>query len=264
MTNGRLTDEAYWDGYWEQSVRELPVVISRDTTTFQAQAILDVLDRWLEPSSDMTALEVGGSPGQYLAYLHRRTGYRCAVLDFSPVGCALTRKNFSLLEIPVTVYERDMFDHKLDIGQFDVVYSLGLIEHFADVAAAVAAHVRLVRAGGLLILGVPNFAGVNGWFAERIDRPRFTSHNLDAMRLDRWDRFETAHDLQRLFRGYVGGFEPGVFAVTDNPVPFSRLPLRLVAEVMVRTVGMHLQGLRRFNHPLISGYLMGVWRVTSA
>jgi SAM-dependent methyltransferase len=263
MTNGRLTDRAYWDGFWEQSVRDLPVVISRDTTTFQAQAILDVLDRWLEPSREMTALEVGGSPGQYLAYLHRRTGYECAVLDFSPVGCAMARENFALLEIPVTVYERDMFDPTLNIGQFDVVYSLGLIEHFADFDAAVAAHVRLVRSGGLLVLGVPNFAGINGWFAKRIDRPRFASHNLDAMRLDRWDRFEVTLGLQRLFRGHVGGFEPRVFAVTDDPVTLSRLPLRLVAEVMVRTVGRHLPGLRRFNHPLISGYLMGAWRIPS-
>jgi SAM-dependent methyltransferase len=260
MMDGRLTDEAHWDHYWEQRVRELPVAISRDTAGLQIQAILDVVDRWVEPNSDVTTLEVGGSPGQYLAYLHRRTGCSCAVLDFSPAGCALTRENFARLKIPVKVYECDMFDPGLNIGRFDVVYSLGVIEHFADVEAAVAAHVRLVCPSGLLVLGVPNFVGVNGWFAKRIDGSRFTRHNLDAMRLDRWDSFEAALGLKRLFRGHVGGFEPAVFSVTDEPLTLPRRPLWLIAEVLRRTLGRHLPALRRFNHPLISGYLMGVWR----
>ncbi|MEO6222221.1 MAG: methyltransferase domain-containing protein, partial [Vicinamibacterales bacterium] len=41
-------------------------------------------------------------------------------------------------------------------GSFDVIYSMGTIEHFAETEATVAELARLLRPGGRLILGVPN------------------------------------------------------------------------------------------------------------
>jgi exosortase/archaeosortase family protein len=41
-------------------------------------------------------------------------------------------------------------------GMFDVVYSMGTIEHFAESEAAVIEMARVLRPGGRLILGVPN------------------------------------------------------------------------------------------------------------
>src|SRR5229473_317542 len=110
MTEGRLTDEAHWDEYWEHQIRQLPVEITHTSVGFQANAILDVFDAWLPSHPGAKVLEVGGSPGQYLVYVHRQTGCECSVLDFSPVGCGLARKNFSMLDIPVAVHEHDMFD----------------------------------------------------------------------------------------------------------------------------------------------------------
>ena len=55
-------------------------------------------------------------------------------------------------------------DEGTDLPTYDVVYSLGLIEHFVDRVSIVERHVRLARPGGLLILGVPNFRGLTGWF----------------------------------------------------------------------------------------------------
>src|SRR5581483_1856087 len=187
-SEGRLTDERDWDAYWLRR-RSDPQLEITHGTSLQVSAILDVFDRFLEPNSGISALEAGGAPGKYLVYIHRLTSCRCAVIDNSPVGCEQTRENFERLGIPVEVFEHDLLDPHLDIGRFDLVYSLGLIEHFEDVQAVVAAHVRLVRPGGLLVLGVPNLRGVNGWFAERIDRRRFESHNVDAMATATWDSF---------------------------------------------------------------------------
>ncbi len=41
-------------------------------------------------------------------------------------------------------------------GSFDVIYSMGTIEHFAETEATVGELARLLRPGGRLILGVPN------------------------------------------------------------------------------------------------------------
>lgn len=41
-------------------------------------------------------------------------------------------------------------------GSFDLVYSMGTVEHFQDTAGAVAEIFRVLRPGGRVILGVPN------------------------------------------------------------------------------------------------------------
>jgi SAM-dependent methyltransferase len=256
----RFTDESYWDEYWEGRALQLPARVVRKRERMQVNALLDVFDRHLEPGRDELALEIGGAPGQYLAYLHGQFGYRCAILDFSHRGCELARRNFELLNIPADVYERDLLDPMLDIGPFDVVYSLGLIEHFADIESVVAAHARLVRPGGTLIVGVPNVQGVNQWFMKRLGPNRLAAHNPAAMELARWDTFEATLGLERQFRGYIGGFEPGVFAVLEGRNP-RQLALFALTRLLIRTVGTHFPGLRRFNHPKLSGYLIGVWKV---
>jgi SAM-dependent methyltransferase len=256
-----LTDSDEWDDYWRAAVRELPVEITRDRAWgLQTCAILDVFDRWLADTPPRRVLEVGGSPGRFLAYLHRTTGCECSILDFSPHGCELARENFRLLDIPLTTYEIDVFEAN-DLPAFDLVYSLGLIEHFDDLTQIVEAHRRLVADEGKLILGAPNFRGFNGWMAQRIDPSRLRGQNLESEDISSWKNFESLLDLERLFLGYVGGFEPGVFATVREP-PRSRT-LWLVARALSLTLSYRFASLRRLNHPAFSGYLMGAWRVPS-
>ncbi len=257
----RFTDTGYWDTYWQgtRGGSDLPREMTRRPDTLQVNALLDVFDEHVERDPSHTALEVGGAPGQYLAYVHRTFGHRAAVLDFSPEGCALARRNFELLGIPVEVHERDLFDPAGGVGPFDLVYSLGLIEHFTDLTGVVAAHARLVRPGGTLIVGAPNVAGVNKWFMARLGPERLAVHNPDCLRIERWDDFEREIPLERRFRGYVGGFEPGVFAALERKTPVT-MPLWALTLLLLRTVG-RVPWLRRFNPPWLSGYLIGVYTV---
>jgi SAM-dependent methyltransferase len=254
-----LTDDSFWDSYWQEHARTLPLEVRRETSSLQARAILDVIDAHL-PAAGSSVLEVGGAPGQYLAYIHRRCACRCAILDYSASGCALARANFRALGVKLTVYEDDLLTTELT-ERFDFVYSLGLVEHFPDYAAAVAAQAKLVEDGGLLLVGMPNFRGVNGWVARRIDRARFDSHNLEAMDLAGWDSFEQALGLERLFRGYVGGFEPAVFATPATSSATQARMLAFTAKTFSRALTYRFAQLRRLNRPWLSGYLLGVWRV---
>ncbi len=253
-----LTDDGYWDAYWQERAGELPLEVHRGEASLQVRAILDVIDAYL-PGEDASVLEVGGAPGQYLAYIHRRCSCRCAILDYSAAGCALARENFRALGVELAVYEEDLVAAEVT-DRFDFVYSLGLVEHFADYAAAVAAQAKLVKSGGVLLIGMPNFRGVDGWFARRIDRERFESHNLEAMNISGWDSFEQALGLQRLFRGHVGGFEPAVFATPATSSAVGARLLAFTAKTLSRGLTHRFAPLRRLNRPWLSGYLVGVWR----
>src|SRR5215210_5368799 len=157
-----LADEAYWDRYWSRIT--LPREHRHTPRAHYLNAILGVFDRWLPAEPGWTVAEVGGAPGQYLAYLHRSHGYRVTCIDLSATGCAKTIENFRLIGIPGDVVKADITADVSELPAFDVVYSLGLIEHFADRRRVVENHARLVRPGGYLVLGVPNLRGLTGWF----------------------------------------------------------------------------------------------------
>jgi SAM-dependent methyltransferase len=255
---GSLTDEAFWDRYWQEL--RLPREVEKGTSLY-LDAITDVFDRWLPRGEGKTVLEVGGAPGQYGAYMHRRLGYRLHVLDSSAVGCDATRRNLALLGIEGEVVHGDMFDPTLELPPFDVAYSLGLIEHFTDLEGAVAAHARFVKPGGLIVVGCPNFLGLNGVLLRRLAPGIVATTNTSNMDVRTWQRFERPLGLEPLFKGYVGGFEPSVAARRESQRPLDRASVRTL-QVLARLLGRReTRFLRRLNSRRWSGYLMGVYRL---
>jgi len=251
-----LTDDEYWDEYW--SSLTLPAEIKKSRSLFAA-ALTDVLDQYFPRGSGLAALEIGGAPGQYLAYLHRMFGYAVTALDSSAAGCEKARANFELLGFPGTVVEGDMFSSDLPVPRHDVVYSLGLIEHFVDPVPVVEAHLRLLKPGGVLGLGCPNYLGINGVLLRRLSPGLLTTVNLATMDVDGWRSFEHAFGLEALFKGYVGGFEPGLFWRREGDRAVDRglgLALRLLRRALNH---QSTRALRRANSRLWSGYALGIY-----
>jgi hypothetical protein len=120
--------------------------------------------------------------------------------------------------------------------------------------------VRLVPPGGYLVLGVPNFRGLTGWFMRVLAPDTYRTHEIAAMDLDGWGEFERALDLRVLWKAYVGGFEPSLFARREDTRPRTLVPY-LVAQGLKRLLSRRLGFLRRINGPRWSGYAMAVYRV---
>jgi 2-polyprenyl-3-methyl-5-hydroxy-6-metoxy-1,4-benzoquinol methylase len=253
----RLTNESFWDDYWS-SVR-LPIEIDK-SKGFLVAEITEVFDRLLAHDRALSVLEVGGAPGQYAAYVHKRLGHTITVLDSSPLGCAKTRENFELLGIPADVVQGDMFAPPQSLTRFDVVYSLGLIEHFEDVTAAVRAHMGLLVPGGLLVLGAPNLYGINRSLLHRFSPSFLSKHHVEATYGSTWDRFENELRLTRLFREYLGGFDAGIFWRCESRGLVDRVLHQVFLRVGKGLERPRMQFLRRQNARYWSAYIMGVYR----
>jgi SAM-dependent methyltransferase len=253
-----LTGADYWDRYWSRLT--LPREYRHTPRALYLNAILDVIDRRLPEDAGLDAAEIGGAPGQYLAYLHRSRGCRVTCIDFSEIGCAKTVENFRLLDIAGGVIQADITTDVGGLPTFDIVYSLGLIEHFADRRQIVANHARLVRPGGYLVLGVPNFRGLTGWFMRILAPSTYATHEIAAMDLEGWREFERPLGLRVLWKDYVGGFEPGIFARREEKRPGTLIPY-MIARALKLLLSRRAAFLRRINGPRWSGYAMAVYRV---
>jgi 2-polyprenyl-3-methyl-5-hydroxy-6-metoxy-1,4-benzoquinol methylase len=214
LETGRLTDRGYWENRWKRI--RIPKEIRRDTKHQIKKELVKVFDTCLPPRERLTILEIGGAPGQFLIYFTKQFGYLPHAIDYSTIGCEKMREAFEIANMDVTIYNRDIFSDLSDLPRFDIVFSMGFIEHFSDLDSIVEKHIELLKKQGILLLGVPNYRGISHIVLKRLAPQKLSMHNLEAMDIKNWESFEKKQGLQTVFKAYIGGFNPGSFRRCEN------------------------------------------------
>jgi 2-polyprenyl-3-methyl-5-hydroxy-6-metoxy-1,4-benzoquinol methylase len=257
LDNGRLTEKDHWENRWKRIKK--PKEIQRDTKHPVNLELIKIFDRYLPQRRGLKILEIGGAPGQFLAYLAKEFGYSAHAIDYSTIGCEKMREAFESANLDVTIYNRDIFDDLSDLPRFDIVFSMGFIEHFNDLDSIVGKHVELLKNHGILILGVPNYRGISQAVLKRLAPQLLSKHHLDAMDIKRWEFFEEKYGIKAKFKGYIGGFNPGRFRRCENRT-LKNLSIRFFFKSVRVLITDRFTFLRRFNSIYWSAYLLGIYR----
>ena len=170
-----LTAVDHWNEAWAGEIR------------------LRLPSRWIVPTGDLQrllalhvqpgqrVLEIGCAPGKMLAWVAAALGACVSGLDYSPLGLTRARRLFNALQLRADFRCEDLRQTTFAAGSFDFVYSVGVIEHFADPRGIVRDHLSLVRPGGTVLMTVPNYRGVYGFLQRYFDADSLLLHNLDVM-----------------------------------------------------------------------------------
>jgi SAM-dependent methyltransferase len=186
--------------------------------------IAHLFARFLPPAATAPAvLELGCGASRWLPYLALQHGCRVTGLDYEPAAAELARANLRGAGVEGEVLCRDAFVARGNedlAGRFDLVYSGGVLEHFADVVSCLAAIRRYLRPGGVILTIVPNLQGIN-WALQRLgDLNVLQTHVIyNAARLRR--RHEEA-GFQTLAWGYAGFYNGFVSATSSRTPPWRR------------------------------------------
>ena len=260
MNAKKLTEKEFWENYWEDNNVQVSE-IKRSIRRSSVNSILDVFDKYLPVNSSFHILEIGGSPGRYLIYMAKKFKYHVHSLDYSKIGNEQTIKNMNAADIPIKVYERDLFSENFnkDMQLFDIVYSLGFVEHFEELNIVVKKHTELLKPGGILLLGVPNLGGIYSFFLKKTAPQHLAIHNLNSMNINNWKKFENELNLIPWFKGYIGGFEPKVMQKIEKNNLTNRF-LNFIVRRLVSIFSFQLNFLKKFNSRFWSGYLIGIYK----
>jgi 2-polyprenyl-3-methyl-5-hydroxy-6-metoxy-1,4-benzoquinol methylase len=257
LGDGRLTEKAYWENRWERI--RAPKEIRRDTKHAVNKELIKIFDTYLPHQTGLTILEIGGAPGQYLAYFAREFSYLAFAIDYSTIGCEKMREAFEIANLDVTIYNRDIFSDLSDLPRFDIMFSMGFIEHFIDLDSIVGKHAELLKKHGILLLGVPNYRGISQIVLKRLAPQKLSMHNLETMDIQNWESFEKKHGLETIFKAYIGGFNPGMYRRCENRTLKNQL-IRFFFKSVRVLITDRLSFLRRFNSIYWSAYLLGIYR----
>jgi len=151
--------DAGWDDVWGRAGAvsggaDVPGSDRDDPRWVRIRRTLDEAD--LDPTV-LRTVELGAGRGDY-STLFASIGSAATLIDLSPIALNAARERFADLHLPATFLEADLFRLPQRLtGSFDVSLSFGLVEHFRGgrQMAVAAAHARLVRPGGLVIISVP-------------------------------------------------------------------------------------------------------------
>lgn len=196
----KLTDQAFWSNYWESKTDILHEI--------DANYVFSPLFRKVCESNPInTAIELGGFPGYFSLFLTKYLKKKTTLLDFFILPSIINNleKFNNLPENSIQFIQGDLFD-ETERQKFDLVFSCGLIEHFQDTKDIIKRHVDFMAPNSVLLLTLPNFTGVNGWFQRNFDRNNYDKHNINSMNPELLKGIYEELGLEVKEYGYYGKF----------------------------------------------------------
>lgn len=170
--NNELTDRDLWAKYWENyqyKPLKRPPVYAKYLPAFK---------------ENTSFIEIGGFPGINASYIYKNCCKNVTILDFY-VEPSIINRIEAQNGIPmgtIKYIENDFFTYKAG-NQYDIVFSLGFIEHFIDTKDVLEKHVSFLKTNGTLLVLLPNLRGLNGMIQYLFDRKNLSIHNLESMEI---------------------------------------------------------------------------------
>jgi 2-polyprenyl-3-methyl-5-hydroxy-6-metoxy-1,4-benzoquinol methylase len=174
--------QKYWNDSWASS--DIPEVVNPSDWRLKNyvnrrfhQLFLRLFDKSKAPS--MRLLEIGCAKSAWLPYFAKEFGFTVSGIDYSPVGCQMAKKVLEAHRVEAEVVCADFFTPPENmLGAFDVVVSVGVVEHFDDTAACLTAVSLFLKPGGMLVTNIPNMVGWIGAVQKSVNKPVYDIHQL--------------------------------------------------------------------------------------
>jgi SAM-dependent methyltransferase len=245
--HGNLVEKEFWEQDYYASV-ELP---ARPRLDFAPDRCLVAgLKQFAPVGAGQTVLEVGCAPGRWLLWYAEEFRARTTGIEYTDRGVELTRRNFEAAGVDGAVAAGDFFDAGVVAGKFDLVLSLGFIEHFDDLSRAFNRHVEFMADGGRLAIGVPNFRGLIGLLQRWGDPELLAKHNRDAMKPRVYERLASAAGLRVEHVAYLNPLDPNAIIAKRHGPGIVTVPMGVLRRPWMDNL----------NQRSISSYLLVTFR----
>jgi SAM-dependent methyltransferase len=221
-------DEGFWDEIW---------------TGFSLPAYFDKNDRLLstydkhfrknfpkcDSDSQIKILEIGCAASRCLPYFKKEFGYEIWGIDISKVGCLAAKENLRLHDIEGNIVLGDIFEsNPIPEDYFNVVYSLGFVEHFENPAQTLRYIAKYPKKGGLVFTQIPNICGLYGYMLRLFKAKHYAVHYPISL-----EEFIKAHHDAGLEAVDVPG-HINIINIAMFPYPINSLPM--VVQNIIKTL----------------------------
>lgn len=233
-----LTDNLYWESYWKDEYKSIQTSVGELTEVFDQVP-------W---DNYGNIIEIGGFPGTNVAYIAKNYGALPFLLDFVTDENTISKvaQAFELKQKITTIHQDFL---KSDPPRlWDVVLSVGFIEHFSDPAVIIDRHFNYCVPGGVVIITVPNIKNsFYGIVTRLFNRAALKTHNTSCMSPAFFKKYAESRGIKKFETGYWG-HSGNYWLPAEKENGFVKWPL-LILKKMIRTVWQKSKG--QFISPAI-------------
>jgi SAM-dependent methyltransferase len=233
----RLADKKHWDTRWESLT--LPIRVNKlQYSEYRISKLFrKILEKGKDP--DIYVLEVGCGGSKWMHYFyHDLMNKNIFGFDYSESGCKVTKKNLEFLGDTKAIHHvtcGDVFNLPFKNGSFDIVYSLGFIEHFENPYEILELISDLLKPKGLMITLVPNYNGLSGRVAKFVDVEMYKIHRkIRLEELKEWHK-KLNFTLKKI--GYFGSFSLTAGVIWTNFAQRS-LAHKVLSRILTRIINI--------------------------
>ena len=199
------TDKKYWQNYYKNSsaLRSKIIFICKPYDKYW-----DILFNACK-NDPKTILEVGAYPGRFIAYVASKFNLQPTALDYNPDSTKIEK---SFQEMGINDYEIiiDDITSSTPEKKYDLIISMGFIEHFEDYNSILDKHAEMLAKGGAILITVPNKRGIRQLYGLLCDKRNLNTHNLKCMNKKTFYNFALKNKLNIECLEYFGGFQYSV------------------------------------------------------
>ena len=157
-----------------------------------------------------------------------------------------------------SIYKLDIFESNFNIlPTFDIVYSLGFVEHFNDLQLSIQKHLDVTQKGGIIIIGLPVFLGVNKLIGKIFSPNNLKTHYLRNMEMRNWQYLHKMINVKVIEMNYIGGFNPNVHWRLEKR-NYLNIIIYKVFHRIIKPIIYKLKILRSKNSKYFSYYMLVV------
>ena len=236
MDDSKLTKETYWDSRYKKAsatngdsskksfkAKLFDRYFSKIRGGYPSYLLFDVFCKKYLPGGNLKIIEIGSAPGENLVTISRKFDYIPYGVEYTESGVEATRELFEANDLePGNIILADFFDEKFQekyTGQFDIVMSLGFIEHFTEPKSVVEKHINLLKPGGYLLVAIPNFRGINYLLSSYFCKHTLKAHNLEIMKKRKFRSLFEFANIEVIYSRFYGTFNCGLI-YGKNKSPF--------------------------------------------
>lgn len=196
MTN--LSEKQHWDdvhinnGVILKNLLRFPI-IKNILIWFHNWEFYKICSKYIEPNHK-NVFEIGCAPGNYLIKFHELFGLHPSGIEYSEPWVKVLEENFSTNNIEANIISWNFFDANfLNSNEwvYDIVYSIGFIEHFDDPSVSIDNHFKITKKWWLVVIVIPNLSYLNKVLTEK---SILDIHNLGIMDIEilkkKFDKYE--------------------------------------------------------------------------
>jgi len=205
-------------------------------------------------------LEVGAGRGSLSSYFSE-AGYDSTLLDLSPDVIDIAKEIFKRNNLAAKFMVGDAYNMDLQDNSFDVVFSIGVFEHFEDIVTPIKEQLRVLDKGGLFIAYIvpeyedniqKNFSWINDILKGYANSSKSIEHQTnkhEVYRSDRWsEKYIPVLQEYGLINVNASGVYPLPMISHSIDFPFSLMPAKS-EKVLVEHFNKILASNTSFKHP---------------